>query len=159
MSRSAEKEINDISDFSLFDDVATEHLDQIAAFAREEQYGKGEKIFDDHDLSEQIYLIKTGTVRIHLFSITPAYDITISRLHAGDILGEFALVESTDRSAAASCLEPVELYNIPIKELTKYLETHPEIGYQVMKNLGLIIANRVKQMNRRLLNLTRSSLF
>jgi CRP-like cAMP-binding protein len=158
MSDFTDKE-REISRFYLFAGLEPAAIRAIAGLVEERTYAKGTKIFDDHDPSGEVYLLRTGIVSIHLFSITPAYDITISRLYAGDVLGEFALAEDPQRSAAATCMEEVQAYVLRVGPVRAYFDQNPAVGYRVMSNLANIMAGRVKHMNRRLLNLTRASLF
>jgi len=151
--------IREFSTFPLFEGLPENSMLPFVKMADMVTFGRGVRIFDDAEPADTVYLLRTGIVAIHVFSIVPAYDITLSRLYAGDVLGEFALVEGPLRSAAATCIEEVEAIAIPVADLLAHLDENPVTGYLVMKNLGRLVAGRVKSMNRRMLNLTRSSLF
>ena len=148
-----------LSRTGLFRDLNADELAAIAGMCHVAVYPKGPKIFDEHDLSDDLFLIYSGIVAVHVVSIVPSYDITIAKLREGEVLGEFSLVNNSDRSAAATCLEEVTAFVLPIPTLLAHFEVHPAVGYRVMRNAGHIMAGRVKKMNRRLLNVTRAQLF
>ena len=128
MSRSDQREeiLLDLERSALFRGAAAGDIRGISEFCTARVYKKGERIFEDNDPGGRLFLIKTGIVTIHLFSITPAYDITITRLYAGEILGEHSILENSGRSTAATCMEEAELIEIPMDKLKEYCGEHPE---------------------------------
>ena len=151
--------VRDLNQCSLFKGVLESDLEKISDLCEGETYKKGCRLFDDSDPADTLFLIRTGIVTIHLFSITPAYDITITKLFAGDVLGEFSLLKNKTRQTAATSLEEVEVWKIDTAKLKELIVGDSELGFVIMSNLSDIMSERIKARNRRILNMTRSSLF
>lgn len=143
----------DLVPFRLFQDVEPMALDQIAHLAERRRYTAGDMVFDDGDTPTELYLIESGHVAVRLFSVSPGKEFTVSELGAGQILGEFCLLDRSLRSAGAECTEITNVIVLRLDDLEKLLSRVPSLGYRVMQNAGAIVADRIKLMNRAFLTL------
>ncbi len=85
--------------------------EQHAALLREgrkEHADAGEVLFRENDRAETVYLILRGSVRV--FRQTASGESEIATLAAGEIVGEMALFEQGQRSAAVQAIEPSMLF-------------------------------------------------
>ena len=143
----------DLVPFRLFQDVEPMALDQIAHLAERREYLADDFIFQDGDTPTELYLIESGHVAVRLFSIKPGREFTVTELGAGQILGEFCLLDRSLRSAGAECSERTQVIVLKLDEFEELLRAVPSLGYHIMQNAGAIVADRIKLMNRAFLSL------
>lgn len=144
---------------SVFEGLDAGELKEIAKLCSKVSFAKGEKIFNDLSPGNDLFIILNGEVVIQIESITPNYEISITKIGAGQILGELALIDEEPRSASAVCSLPSEALVVNGFELRALFEKEHHIGYVVMRNIATIICARIRKTNRRLLNALRCRLF
>jgi len=70
-------------------------------------YADGEVIFAEGAAADQMYVIRTGKVRI--FRDQDGKQTTLATLKQGDFFGEMGMFEGKPRSAAAQAIGPTEI--------------------------------------------------
>ncbi|NNE29764.1 MAG: Crp/Fnr family transcriptional regulator [Saprospiraceae bacterium] len=108
-------------------------------------YKKGENIFVPKDEADKIYFVMEGRVKI-LTNNEEGKEVTKMIINQGEIFGELALVESSQRRDYAVAMEPTTLCIMTIEELKSVMKTHSAMGLFFMKILG----QRVVDMEKRL---------
>jgi len=94
-------------------------------------YGKGQIIFQEGDPGTDLYIVKSGRIRI--FQVAPSGNETMINIFStGDILGEFAAVDEQPRSATAQALTAGALLKISRQKFMQRLNEMPPLA------LGLI---------------------
>lgn len=151
--------IADLKSTTVFAGLSEEELREVATCCCRERYYQGQTIFEDSDSGDDLYIILKGRVTIRLESIQPYYEMVVSSLGEGQVIGEMALLGQRPRSAAAVCSEPTEALRARGAELRALFEKNPRLGYLVISNLAEILCERLDRMNRRLLNLIRTNLY
>lgn len=113
-------------------------------------------IFSAGDSGQTVYLVVSGTVRVvgnvdldELKHISPGF----SDLGPGEIFGEVALFDGRPRSAAVIAVTDCELAVIEGAALMQYLDSHPDIGYPIFKELIKMLVGRLRITNQRLFSL------
>jgi len=100
----------------------------------------GDVIFREGDKADELFVIKSGHVRIQVGNRTMA-DLT-----ADDIFGEMALIDSEPRSATAVAITDVELVPITEKQFLFLVTQTPYFALKVMR----ILAQRLRVTNKSL---------
>jgi len=90
--------------FPLFADLSSDERGEILAMARPFVFDVGHTIFRQGDRADGMYLIEDGCVRISA-RLPDEGEVQLSILGAGDVLGEFALIDGRERSATALATE------------------------------------------------------
>ncbi len=91
------------------------------------EYEKKEIIFRQGDAGAELFLVLKGKVRI--LEIRPSGDETSITIYgAGDIIGEFAVLDERPRSATAQAIEPCTLLQISRDKFLAHLNQIPELG-------------------------------
>jgi CRP/FNR family cyclic AMP-dependent transcriptional regulator len=98
----------------------------------------GEIIFKEGDEAEQLFVIKSGQVRIQLGNRT------LSELSANSIFGEMALIDDAPRSATAIAITDVELVPIAEKQFLFLVSQTPFFALKVMR----VLAARLRATNK-----------
>jgi CRP/FNR family transcriptional regulator len=93
----------------------------------EKQLNTGEVLFKDGDPGDEMYLIKSGKVRIS----KPAGDVekTLAVLKEGDFFGEMSVIDGSPRSATATAIEPAELVIFDREVFMNQVRENPLIEY------------------------------
>ncbi len=95
--------------------------------AYEKQLNTGEILFKDGDAGDEMYLIKSGKIRIS----KPSGEIekTLAVLKEGDFFGEMSVIDGSPRSATATAIEPSELVIFDREVFMNQVRENPLIEY------------------------------
>ena len=66
------------------------------------------------------------------------------RLKVGSVVGEMALLENDVHSARVVAKTEASVIKIDSKAFLLYLESNPNVGFIVMRNLAKLISNRLR---------------
>jgi len=98
----------------------------------------GGVIFREGEVAEELFVIKSGYVRIQVGNRIMA------ELSADSIFGEMALIDNEPRSATAVAITDVELVPISEKQFIFLVSQTPYFALKVMR----ILAQRLRKTNR-----------
>src|SRR5688572_12886015 len=87
----------------LFNGLPTAVLERLRAAAREQQFTDGEIIFREGDPGDGMYLVQRGTVQISALVGSDQRQV-LTKLPAGEVFGEMAVLDDQPRSASASAV-------------------------------------------------------
>jgi len=90
---------------------------------------KGKVIFIEGDTGNEMYLIKSGNVRIYKSS--GKIEHTLAVLEEGNFFGEMAILDQSPRSAAAQCLTDVTLIKFNKQAFLSHIRKNPFIEFVV----------------------------
>jgi CRP/FNR family cyclic AMP-dependent transcriptional regulator len=124
-----------------------------AGIAMHRHYDSGVSIIEEGSGEREVYVIESGCVRVHeRIELEDRRHIQpgICDLGAGEVFGELSLYESGPRLATIVTVEPTEVLVFDASALVDYLDSHPEFGYQVLKELFKILTCRLRQTDCRL---------
>lgn len=113
-------------------------------------------IFTEGDHSSEVYLVLAGELRVFgkvdlddQRKIQPGF----VELTKGDIFGEMVMFDDSPRSATVVCITDVELAVIKADDLFSFLDSHPDCGYPIMKELLSVVVQRLRKANQRIFSL------
>jgi CRP-like cAMP-binding protein len=120
----------------IFSEVATEDLRSVAMELEDEQYFKGDKVFEINNYGDHMYILQEGKIGISLESDpnTPKYIATLAK---GDSFGEMNLLDDQPRSATAIVLEDAHLLSLEKTRLHGLILHYPELSIGILKSLSL----------------------
>lgn len=119
---------------SLFSNLSTEELNQLAQIARERRFERNQILFYEGDLGGSLYIIVSGTVKIVIMSDDGREHI-LGLLHAGDFFGEISLIDGEPRSATAIALDKVSVVMLSRDDFVRLLRENPEMPLKIMVTL------------------------
>ena len=102
------------------------------------QIEAGSVIFREGEAADQLFVIKSGEVRIQIGNRTT------TELSAGDIFGEMALIDNEPRSATAVAMTDVELVPVSEKQFLFLVSQTPYFALKVMR----VLARRLRATTR-----------
>lgn len=98
----------------------------------------GSTIFREGDEANELFVIKSGQVRVQIGNRT------ISELGAESIFGEMALIDSEPRSATVTAITDVELVPVSEKQFLFLVSQTPYFALKVMR----VLAQRLRATNK-----------
>lgn len=129
----------------VFAEVKTEDLRVVAQSLEEEQYFKGDRVFDINEFGDRMYIVQNGRIGISLHADISSQDF-VAKLEAGECFGEMNLIDELPRSATAHVLEDTTLLSLEKSRLRGLVINYPELSLGMLKGLSL----RLRQANQKL---------
>jgi CRP/FNR family transcriptional regulator len=109
---------------------------QLEKLIRMLEVKRGTRIYLPGDPSEQIFLLKSGVIKISM--TTPDHrDVILALLHPGDIFGELAVVDEAPRDHIAEAFDDCVICAMSRDTILRLIQETPEIGFQITKLIGL----------------------
>ena len=133
----------------LFSGLQSEEMSRIAAHARSMRKTRGEFIYMPGDRADFVYILKHGRVKLSVLSES-GKEIAIDIIQPGEIFGEFALVDESQRSNMAQALDDVLMWVFSKHDFTKLLTSLPMLSLSYIKLVG----DRRRRMEKKLSDIT-----
>ncbi len=133
----------------LFSGLASEEMSRIAAHARSMRKTRGEFIYMPGDRADFVYILKHGRVKLSVLSES-GKEIAIDIIQPGEIFGEFALVDESQRSNMTQALDDVLMWVFSKHDFTKLLTSLPMLALSYIKLVG----DRRRRMEKKLSAIT-----
>jgi len=133
----------------LFYGLGSEDMSRIAAHARSMRKTRGEFIYMPGDRAEFVYILKRGRVKLSVLSES-GKEIAIDIIQPGEIFGEFALVDESQRSNMTQALDDALMWVFSKHDFTKLLTSLPMLALSYIKLVG----DRRRRMEKKLSDIT-----
>jgi CRP/FNR family cyclic AMP-dependent transcriptional regulator len=122
-------DVSELKNIPLFADVPDDKLLKVATFASLESAVEGKVIIREGGAANAFYAIEDGTVKVerdgeHLADLGP-----------GDVFGEQALLEKSERSATVTATSPVRLIKIDHWEIPRIKQSMPEVLTELQRKV------------------------
>lgn len=132
-----EATLNLLKNVTIFSEVSRTDLEEIAEQLTEVKYRSGQMVFEKGDEGDAMYIIKSGSVRVH------DGNHVLSRLAAGNVFGEFALFDKELRSASITAEESTVLFELGQDDFARVMADKVEVAIGVLKK----VIRRIREMN------------
>lgn len=133
----------------LFEHLKDEELMTISSLFIERKYKKNAIIFFEGDTGDELFVVKSGTVKIYRLDNTK--QITLTLFRGGDFFGEMSLVQrGFTRSANAETLEQSILYTLNRTTFFECMERTPSLCLKLLE----VTMNRLRKANEQIHDLT-----
>jgi sulfate permease, SulP family len=149
MQLAGEHELLHLNAIELFEQLPTEALELLEAGMKHKQLQTGELIFRAGDVSDEIYFIRKGTVKI-VIPLNDGKFYHIVTIGKGGVFGEMAFIDNIRRSADAIAMEEVHLFVLSQEKFEIVTKAHPEIAGIFFHRLALLTVKRLRQSNKEL---------
>lgn len=125
----------------------TEQLGRLAAISHKEEYNADQPIFDQGTRGEKMYVITRGEVEIRIKDGKGSKHTTLY-LGQGQIFGEMALLDQSDRSAAViACRDHTTVYSISSGDFLNLCTSDTALGYIMMRNMAMDLSFKLRHRN------------
>jgi len=129
---SLEQSLGRIPIFSL---LAERELVQLARIVHIRRFKPGETIIYRRVEQSGFYLVRSGSVHIVRYNFDQSRTV-VGTLGPNELLGEFALLDSTPRTSSIVSAEHSELIGFFKPDLVEVLATDPEMGCKIVLRLA-----------------------
>jgi HEAT repeat protein len=134
----------------LFSSMALEQLEAIHSCLTEQHYTKGEVIFNEGDIGDEMYIVADGIVDI-LLNLNSSEPLKLATVEKGSYFGEMAVLDQDPRSAAARVSEDARLFVLKGEQLKELIYVMPEIAFTIFR----VLSERLRRSDKRLHSMTR----
>lgn len=128
----------DLQNIMLFSGLTSGQLNTIAKSLRKRSFRAGEQLFRKEDYGYDIYIIKSGQVRIYTTD-RKGEEIDLVYYGDNDLFGELSLLlDSADRrrTANAMAVTNVEIFTLGRDDLLRFLNEYSQMSWNMIKILA-----------------------
>jgi CRP-like cAMP-binding protein len=129
----------------VFETLAPEDLERVAAVAVPRRFEAHRVIFREGDSSDTCYVVRSGHARAVL-EHPDGRTITLAHFGPGDIFGELAMFDDERRSATVETLDEVRAVAVLGSDMRRLLREHSDLAVKLVTSLG----RRLREANDRL---------
>jgi len=131
--------VEKVTKAALFQGLSGEEVKKVLSIGQVRTYNPGDVVFKEGDEAVHIYIVEDGKL-----AIQTAEKQTVYMASAGDILGWSTLMLPYQRTASAIVTEKAHVAIIDQAKLQEFCEKNPSMGYKITRNVGRIIAVRMR---------------
>ena len=135
-----------------FQELPAEIRTQLEQLATPRKFHPGMTLFQEGARHEEIYFVVSGRVRLEMF-VPGRVRQPLMTVGPGDIAGWSPLFAGHMMTATAVALEPVQTLAINGRALSGLCESDHEAGYHIMRQLVIVLSNRLLATRLQLLDL------
>jgi CRP/FNR family cyclic AMP-dependent transcriptional regulator len=132
--------------------LAPAHREQIAGCARNCVFAPGEQIMREGDPADAFYVIREGAVALET-GVPGRGAVTLQTLHDGEVLGWSWLVPPHRTAFDARSLGTTHAIAFDGACLRGRCDADPALGYDLLKLMASVLAERLQDTRLRLLDL------
>ncbi len=146
----------------IFQDCTGKELEDIVQFCEKMSVRNGERIFDQENQANNLYIVSEGLVvlrfKVSYFDVIK--EITLDRKINDETFGwsSVAMSPSHSYTLSAEAAKDSVLIRIDAKDIIKLCEKNNHIGYVLMKNIAEIAAERFTFLQRILIDIIQQNL-
>jgi CRP/FNR family cyclic AMP-dependent transcriptional regulator len=126
----------------MFEGLAEDDLQLLAASVTPKPYTAGQMIFHQGDAGGEMYIVARGHVNIHLPG-DGSRRVSLKDITRGEYFGELALFDDKPRSASALATTDAVLFELSRATLSTYLERRPRAAMAILRTM----AERLRETN------------
>lgn len=120
-----------LSRITAFASLPPEVAEEIAGSLRAASFTPGVEVVREGDIGDQLFVIERGAAEV--FTQTAAGVVLLTKLAAGDMFGEIALLNPTRRrQATVKATEPLDVLTLSAADFEKSLAAFPELRVDVV---------------------------
>lgn len=133
----------ELLDLAMFTGRKAETIATLQAAMEERHVAANARVFGKGDTGDEIFFIRSGTVRIAL----PLGDksLHIASFGRGDFFGEIAFLDGATRTADAVAEVDTDLFVLSRKAFDEVAKSHPRLGQAVFNGLARALAHRLRR--------------
>ncbi|HUR51075.1 MAG TPA: Crp/Fnr family transcriptional regulator [Mycobacteriales bacterium] len=132
----------------LFQGIAAEAAEAVAASLEHGDYARGETVFAEGEQGDTLYIVLEGKVKIGRRA-SDGRENMLSVMGPSDMFGELSLFDPGPRTATATVVTDARLASLAHAALRPWLTNRPEIAEQLLR----VLARRLRRTNDALADL------
>ena len=129
-----------------FAEAPADVLRAICAQGREQHLIRGDVLFRENDVADDLYVVLRGRIAIAIANPIDHRETVVSLMEPGDLFGEMAMLDDGPRSAMARALEPSLVLSVPYAPVLAAFRNDPRMLWGVTR----LLAQRLRVMDEAL---------
>jgi CRP/FNR family cyclic AMP-dependent transcriptional regulator len=130
-----------LQDVEILESVSTDFLGQIALITEDVSFGTGEHIYEKNDISDAMYVVVNGKVRLHIG------DREVMTALPKNSFGVWALFDEKERMVSATSIEDSHLLCLDKERFHNLLADNAEISRSVIASLAKRLRNLAQRVS------------
>jgi CRP-like cAMP-binding protein len=118
----------------LFRDLDRAALERLAQYAKTRKYRRGAVVFSKGDPGDRLLAVMSGTVKIGV-SGPSGRNTTFNLVGPGELFGEIAVLDGSERTADAVANAPCEILAIDKRDFRAFMESQPRLLMRLIELL------------------------
>jgi CRP-like cAMP-binding protein len=152
-------DVSMLRDIELFADLSTPALTEVVALTTTRDFKPSERIFQEGDDGDAMYMILSGEVRISK-DIPGVGEEALAFLQEGAYFGEMSLVGAeAPRSATAIAGSPLKVARLSRADFHKLLDENKPVAVEILTSFVSTLAERLRASNDKLAFFAMSDMF
>lgn len=134
-----------LRNIELFRGLDFQETASVAEVCRSRRYERGELIFAEGSLGDELFIIREGKVAIVAGGrgCNPATLLQVAEPY--QVFGELGLVDQDSRATSVSSISGCEILVLARQDLDRVFGSNHRIGEVVMRNIAAIVARRLRK--------------
>lgn len=137
----------------LFNNLTDSEIEILSKVLIKKDYPSGEILIEQNDISNSVYIIITGDVKVYRLS-EDGEEINLAVLGKGEIVGELSFLDNEPRSAFVETIQKSQVLILSKDNFLHVLKDHNTIAINLLKTLS----SRVRASDERLEDIMSKSL-
>ena len=126
---------------------------ELFMISRRERHARGDRLYVEGDDPTSFFLLVDGEVDIRQRSADGAEHV-LARHQPGAVVGEVHMITREPQSASAIVVSAeAHVLRVTARDLDELLAREPTVAYKLMHALARVLANRLKAVNFRLIDM------
>ena len=124
------------------EDLNIEEINDLLKISKIRMYHPGQLMVKEGDQAEGMFIVLKGEVKVEK-RLAQGDQLILSRLAAGDVFGEMALIEKSTRSASVKATDGgATLFFIDSEGFSHYRKIYHPASMKILKKIANILARR-----------------
>ena len=135
----------------LFSELNDDAITSLGRLAAPRKYPKDTVVFFENEEGDSLFMIMDGRIKVTILG-DDGREIILTMLGEGDLFGEIAFfTEEGQRSASVRAMSDGQVLVLRRNFLKELTRDNPEAGFQILNNMGRVMAHRIMDLNHALL--------
>lgn len=153
----AEQKPERLAKIPLFGGLSSQTLRRLDECFDTVSFPKGTIIFDQGDRADRLYVVVSGRVAIQ-FNPEDGETLTVTEIEDDGVFGWSSALGRRCYTSCAVCLEDCETLSVEGDTLRELCEAHPETGVIILERLAEVIAERLKNTHKHVVEILRQGM-
>ena len=147
-----------IKQAAIFADLEEDELVRVAEICQEQKFKFGQRIFNEGDPGNRLFIIAEGEVRISR-DVPGSGEEALAVLKKGACVGEMAVFDRSERSTDAIANVDSTLLTISRNDFEMLLDFDRDLAYKILWSVVRLLSDRLRITNENLRSFLAMSMF
>jgi CRP/FNR family transcriptional regulator, cyclic AMP receptor protein len=135
-------EAADLKEIPLFERLSSDEREELAQLMEPASFRVGEKIFEEGEPEETLYVVTSGTLEVHK-KVFAERTQRLATIRAPTVVGEVGLLTEPRACATVVARTRVQAYGIERDRLLELLDADSLAAWKIVYELGRTLAERM----------------